>query len=516
MVTKWAVFTLLTSFVCDAYKILVIFPVPGKSHGILGDAYVRHLLEAGHEVTYVTPFPKQDTSNLHHVNISSIKEVFNEDTIHIKAIMDKQLNFKDRGFIFELMGNISSATVRNENVQRLLRDPKQQFDVVIAEWMFSEMYSAIPPVFGCPLIWSSSIEPHWMITSLIDEPLNPAYNSDFMHTQIDPLTFTQRVKELWTQLVWSYQRNFPLYDIQRITYKNHIVPILKEKVKSIPSFEELRYNASLVLGNSHVSLGFPTRVPQNYKGIGGYHIDTKVKPLPEDLKKIMDDSKRGVIYFSMGSNMKSKDLPVELKKSFLRMFSEFNQTVIWKFEEVLPDLPENVYIRHWAPQQSILAHPNCVLFITHGGLLSITEAIHYGVPIIGIPVFADQFRNVDTAVNKGIARKVDLSYDMDGELNNTIREMLNNPKYRQKVKELSLVYHDRLVPPGAELVFWVEHVIKTNGALHLRSLALHVPWYQKLYLDLLALVIAILLAIKMLLSNIYCKISYKSRKRKFE
>ncbi|XP_030032437.1 UDP-glycosyltransferase UGT5 isoform X2 [Manduca sexta] len=450
MVTKWAVFTLLTSFVCDAYKILVIFPVPGKSHGILGDAYVRHLLEAGHEVTYVTPFPKQDTSNLHHVNISSIKEVFNEDTIHIKAIMDKQLNFKDRGFIFELMGNISSATVRNENVQRLLRDPKQQFDVVIAEWMFSEMYSA------------------------------------------------------------------PLYDIQRITYKNHIVPILKEKVKSIPSFEELRYNASLVLGNSHVSLGFPTRVPQNYKGIGGYHIDTKVKPLPEDLKKIMDDSKRGVIYFSMGSNMKSKDLPVELKKSFLRMFSEFNQTVIWKFEEVLPDLPENVYIRHWAPQQSILAHPNCVLFITHGGLLSITEAIHYGVPIIGIPVFADQFRNVDTAVNKGIARKVDLSYDMDGELNNTIREMLNNPKYRQKVKELSLVYHDRLVPPGAELVFWVEHVIKTNGALHLRSLALHVPWYQKLYLDLLALVIAILLAIKMLLSNIYCKISYKSRKRKFE
>lgn len=33
-----------------AYKILVAFPFPSSSHGILGDGFVRHLLGAGHEV----------------------------------------------------------------------------------------------------------------------------------------------------------------------------------------------------------------------------------------------------------------------------------------------------------------------------------------------------------------------------------------------------------------------------------------------------------------------------------
>lgn len=36
--------------VSNAYKILVVFPIPGKSHFILGHGYVKLLLKAGHEV----------------------------------------------------------------------------------------------------------------------------------------------------------------------------------------------------------------------------------------------------------------------------------------------------------------------------------------------------------------------------------------------------------------------------------------------------------------------------------
>lgn len=75
-----------------------------------------------------------------------------------------------------------------------------------------------------------------------------------------------------------------------------------------------------------------------------------------------------------------------------------------------------------------LAHPNCVLFITHGGLLSTTEAVHYGKPIIGIPVFADQFANVQKAAEKGFGKRVELSYTMDAELKIQIDEILGNPK----------------------------------------------------------------------------------------
>lgn len=75
-----------------------------------------------------------------------------------------------------------------------------------------------------------------------------------------------------------------------------------------------------------------------------------------------------------------------------------------------------------------LAHPNCILFITHGGLLSTTEATHYGVPIIGIPVFADQFKNVDTAVLKGFATRVDLSYTMDEDIKAAILKMTSDSR----------------------------------------------------------------------------------------
>lgn len=69
-----------------------------------------------------------------------------------------------------------------------------------------------------------------------------------------------------------------------------------------------------------------------------------------------------------------------------------------------------------------------MLFITHGGLLSTTETIHAGVPIIGIPVFADQFVNVKRAVNKGFAKTVTLSYTMADELKAAILEVLGDPK----------------------------------------------------------------------------------------
>lgn len=69
------------------------------------------------------------------------------------------------------------------------------------------------------------------------------------------------------------------------------------------------------------------------------------------------------------------------------------------------------------------------MFITHGGLLSTTETIHFGKPIIGIPVFGDQHLNVARAVKRGFAYKVDLSYDLAEDLKTAIKEVTTNPKF---------------------------------------------------------------------------------------
>ncbi|KAG7299317.1 hypothetical protein JYU34_016240 [Plutella xylostella] len=373
-----------------------------------------------------------------------------------------------------------------------MKDRQKHFDVVIYEWFFSEIYSGFASVFSCPLMVFSSVEPHWMELRLLDELPNPAYTVDIQSTRAAPLGFAARAQELLNQVIGVlYQMllstNY-LNGINNNIYEEYFGPAAEARGRSLTPLDIQRYNISLMLGNSHVSLGEATRLPQSYKPIGGFHINADLKPLPQELQTIMKRSKDGVIYFSMGSGLKSKDWPTEIKEDLLKMFSGLNQTVVWKFKEDIPDLPKNVHTMQWAPQPTILAHPNTVLFITHGGLLSTTEAVHYGVPIIGIPAFADQFINVDRAVNKGFAKRVDLSYNIAQELKGAIEEVISN----STVKELSLIYHDRPAPPARELVHWVEHVVKTRGAPHLRSPALLMPWYQKVYLDLAAVVLSVL------------------------
>jgi hypothetical protein len=57
--------------------------------------------------------------------------------------------------------------------------------------------------------------------------------------------------------------------------------VLNKRGRPAVTLNEVKYNASLMFGNSHVSIGNAMRLPQNYKPIRGYHIDPDVKPLPE-------------------------------------------------------------------------------------------------------------------------------------------------------------------------------------------------------------------------------------------
>nr|CAH7745285.1 unnamed protein product [Callosobruchus chinensis] len=142
----------------------------------------------------------------------------------------------------------------------------------------------------------------------------------------------------------------------------------------------------------------------------------------------MDSSKKGVILFSLGTNVRSDKLKPEIKTAVLKALGKLDQTVIWKFETNLTGVPSNVIIRKWIPQTEILAHPKTVLFISHGGGLSTIEAAYYGVPVLGMPFFVDQFMNLVMMENKGIARQINIhTLTMDG-LYNSIKEMLNNKK----------------------------------------------------------------------------------------
>lgn len=68
--------------------------------------------------------------------------------------------------------------------------------------------------------------------------------------------------------------------IERGFYNSFFGPRFAKKNKPLPDYDTLIYNASLVLSNDYVGNGLITSVPQNFKFIGGYHIETPTKPVP--------------------------------------------------------------------------------------------------------------------------------------------------------------------------------------------------------------------------------------------
>lgn len=75
------------------------------------------------------------------------------------------------------------------------------------------------------------------------------------------------------------------------------------------------------------------------------------------------------------------------------------------------------------------AHPNLLFFVTHGGYLSSIEALHFGVPIIGVPVYFDQFININKAVKKGYALMAELNVNLARNLQEPIQKMLTDSRY---------------------------------------------------------------------------------------
>lgn len=209
----------------------------------------------------------------------------------------------------------------------------------------------------------------------------------------------------------------------------------------------------------------------------------------------------------MGSILQGSNWEIKKREAFTKVFSRLNQKVLWKYEnESLPDKPENVMITKWLPQRDVLAHPNVKLFISHGGLLGISESIASGVPMIGIPIYADQTMNILKAVDDGYG--ILMNYDDIEEtlIRSNIQEILSNPKYRNNAKEVSMRFNDRPMTPQKTTSYWVEYVIRYKGAPQFKSAAHNLNFIQRNSIDSYAFLTVIIGSIFYLLFKLKCAI----------
>ena len=77
----------------------------------------------------------------------------------------------------------------------------------------------------------------------------------------------------------------------------------------------------------------------------------------------------------------------------------------------------------------ILGHPKTRAFITHGGTNGIYEAIYHGIPVVGIPLFGDQFDNIVHLKTKGAAIRLDFLTMTSMDLHTALKTVINDPSW---------------------------------------------------------------------------------------
>ncbi|XP_063922013.1 UDP-glycosyltransferase UGT5-like [Zophobas morio] len=466
---------------CVSYKILSLTHIPTRSHHILASRLVEELSKKGHEVTFVTIYPSETPlQNVTEISLEGLQDFLpGEDMFK----QEDTTSWEKAMFVTHRRYKFCEHLLSLEKIQNLMKS-QQHFDAVILYYYLNDAMLALAHYFKAPVILFASMPLYASENFLLSFPTQSAYVPNIVTEHTGHMDFWQRLKNTF------YDHAMALY------YQHFMLPkhakLVDTYIPGKPDLYKMLNNESLVLINSHVSTTEPIPHVPNAIEIGGFHID-EPKPLPKDLKQYLDDSVNGVILFSMGSIVRSAHFPEEKRKALLGSFSKLKLNVLWKFEENLTGLPPNVKIMKWIPVSDVLAHPNVKVFITHGGLLSTMEGVYHAVPLVGIPVFGDQKMNMALARSYEYAVEVRYTDLTEETLSRAIDQALNNPKYKRNIEKRSKIMRDRTLKPADNALYWIEYVIRHQGAPHLRYPGADLNWFQRNLLDVVGFVLVVTL-----------------------
>ncbi|MGT2751050.1 nucleotide disphospho-sugar-binding domain-containing protein [Streptococcus orisasini] len=113
---------------------------------------------------------------------------------------------------------------------------------------------------------------------------------------------------------------------------------------------------------------------------------------PDELPFDFTSFKNPIIYISLGTLLNRS---VSFFKKCVQAFENEPYSVIISLgnkvkKEQLGKIPANIHLYSFVPQLQVLKRAS--LFLTHGGMNSVNEAIYYGCPMLVIPVGNDQPR----------------------------------------------------------------------------------------------------------------------------
>ncbi|XP_045296313.1 UDP-glucuronosyltransferase 3A2-like isoform X1 [Leopardus geoffroyi] len=475
----------------EAAKILTSFAL-GGSHYLLLDRVAEILQDHGHNVTmlfYGEEFLIPEKGETSYEVISWLppedhKKEFRKcfdflvtETLHGRETFD---NFVS---LMKQLGIRCSDLLRRGDIMDFLKN--ENFDLVFVE-AFDFCSFLIAEKLGKPFV-----------------SILPTQFGSVDHGLPSPVSYVPLFRSLLTDHMdfWDRVRNFLMFfdfSIKQRQIHSTIENTIKEHFPegSRPVLSHLLKKAELWFVNSDFALEFARPLLPNTVYVGGL-LARPVKPVPQEFENFISKfGDSGFVLVALGSivsNYQSQEVLMEMNSAFANL----SQGVIWKCK--LSKWPKdvklaaNVKIVDWLPQNDLLAHPRIRLFVTHGGMNSIMEAIQHGVPMVAIPVLKEQAENMVRVEAKKFGVSIQLKQIKAETLVLKMKEVIEDKRYKSAAVAASIIRRSHPLTPAQRLVGWIDHILQTGGAAHLKPHALQQPWHEQYLLDVFLFLLVVTL-----------------------
>ena len=276
-----------------------------------------------------------------------------------------------------------------------------------------------------------------------------------MSTFSDEMSFQERVMNFLGSMVISYLvLPIPLSARDDFVSRYHLEHKLKRPL-------EHTFAQSLVLVGADFTFEYPRPYMPNVVPIGGWYVDPP-NALPDHIEEFVQRKSKGTIYVSFGTLFAL----VEHSRLVMmaKVFAELPYNIIWRHDGEHLEVADNILLLKWAPQNDILGHPKTVLFITHCGSHGAYETLYHGVPIVAVPLFADQHANSQKLINRlKLGIELDFKTMERDDLQNSINAVLGSDAYRSNAALASRLFRDQQTTPTSRLLFWTEYTMRHQG-----------------------------------------------------
>ncbi|XP_040161904.1 UDP-glucuronosyltransferase 2B9-like isoform X1 [Anopheles arabiensis] len=481
-------------------NILYISAVASPSHFLWSQQFSSILASNGHNVTLLNIYKEGKQNNLHFLKLDGVDNALSLDhsvdylALHSMSPLELLFSF------FELEYMVCEHSIASKQFLKLLNYPKHfTFNLIIHDHLAGPCLLLLLKRFNFPpLIMASASNILSSVECIMGSLTYPGFIPSSLRDPPETFGYLDRI---YNYMLTTYEFLFKRY------YSDpRIDSLIQSRFQNITSVSRLESTAVVVLMNSITLLETPEPQIWRVVNVGGLHI-TAPKMLPEFLYQHANRTYEKCVLISFGSNLKLDSLNNFIAQTIITVAQLLpNFIFLWKVDIQKPAIegliPENVITSDWFPQNDILGSGMVDVLFTHGGLLTIQEAMWHGIPMLGTPNYGDQYQNVHRIEKLGIGKKLYLEELNPVSLKGNLLGIIHNERYKQRATAIAKTIRDEQITPQRKALWTVEWVLRNYGTIQLLDDLNEVGYIEKNSLDVLSTLIIISICINFLLFRI--------------